>query len=171
MGQIRMEEGELIAWKQIFPALAERVRVGKSAGGWDHRPTCEYRSKGVPVSVEYGKSPFCSCVRGKGIDKRIRDLVGGEMCGRHFVRIGLGLMFPSSGAGDMMFGKAAGTATTNTKAAQKAAELAPAIVKSKARADQHHPAAPAAPTPPVSDCVNCRNEKRRINDRRPIAVF
>ena len=56
---IRVSDDETTLWKRMLPALAERCRT------WTHKSTCEYQSKGAPLSTEAGKSPLCSC--GEGI--------------------------------------------------------------------------------------------------------
>jgi len=55
---------EIIAWKQILPALAERRRT------WTHKETCEYRAEGtnIPLSTRSDGSPICSCGRGVGTE-------------------------------------------------------------------------------------------------------
>ncbi|KAJ3026236.1 hypothetical protein HDV00_012092, partial [Rhizophlyctis rosea] len=94
MVQINVDEGEMRGWKEVLPGLAERVRVGELVrGGWEHERGCAYRKVGAPVSVEYGRSSFCGCVGGKGIDERVRGVLGGARSLEHFVRIGAGLMF------------------------------------------------------------------------------
>ncbi|EED84255.1 predicted protein [Postia placenta Mad-698-R] len=52
---------EMRAWKQLFPALAERCRTS-----WTHGPNCEYRSQGqIPLTEEMELDPLCSCGRGR----------------------------------------------------------------------------------------------------------
>ncbi|KIW10340.1 hypothetical protein PV08_11302 [Exophiala spinifera] len=58
--QVRATKAELCAWKQVLPALVERCRT------WSHRSGCEYLAEQrVPLSVENGQPPLCSC--GEGI--------------------------------------------------------------------------------------------------------
>jgi len=59
--QVVTLEDEVIAWKQLLPAFAERCRT------WKHTVNCEYISKGIPVSVEYEESPLCGCGQGKNL--------------------------------------------------------------------------------------------------------
>ena len=61
MMQIVVDEDELKFWKYTLPAMSERCRE------WEHGSLCEYR-KGIPASLEEGKSPICSCGRGKVSD-------------------------------------------------------------------------------------------------------
>ena len=50
------ENDELRLWKEIVPAWVERCRQ------WEHRPSCAYLSKSkIPLSVENGQNPICSC--------------------------------------------------------------------------------------------------------------
>ena len=56
---VKLSDKELILWKRLLPALAERCRT------WDHKPTCEYRGKSIPLSVEEAQTPLCSCGEGK----------------------------------------------------------------------------------------------------------
>ena len=55
---IRVSDDESILWKRMLPALAERCRT------WNHKSTCEYQTKGAPLSTEEGTSPLCSCGEG-----------------------------------------------------------------------------------------------------------
>ncbi|KAL8872720.1 MAG: hypothetical protein Q9174_001698 [Haloplaca sp. 1 TL-2023] len=54
-------EQELILWKRLLPALAERCRT------WSHRDGCEYRKKGatIPLSTKEAENPLCSCGEGR----------------------------------------------------------------------------------------------------------
>lgn len=53
---------EMIAWKRLLPAFAERCRK------WNHRPDCEYIQKGrIPLSTEATEVPICSCGVGKDL--------------------------------------------------------------------------------------------------------
>ena len=56
---IRVSNAESTLWNRMLPALAERCRT------WHHKPTCEYRNKGAPLSTEAGTSPLCSCGEGQ----------------------------------------------------------------------------------------------------------
>ena len=54
-----VDDDELRLWKEIIPAWVERCRQ------WEHRPSCEYLSKSrIPLSVEHGRNPICSCGEG-----------------------------------------------------------------------------------------------------------
>ena len=61
MIQIKTDEDEVRAWKQLLPVFAERCR------SWSHKAKCEYVINGrVPLSVEVGGNPMCSC--GEGVE-------------------------------------------------------------------------------------------------------
>ncbi|KAI9656846.1 MAG: hypothetical protein M1821_003485 [Bathelium mastoideum] len=56
--QINVTHDELIMWKSILPALAERCR------SWKHQAACEYLSKfsvPVPEFEKDSRTPLCSC--------------------------------------------------------------------------------------------------------------
>lgn len=56
---INVDEEELKLWKRSLPAYAERCRT------WSHKVSCEYvRKNSIPLSMELGKSPLCSCGSG-----------------------------------------------------------------------------------------------------------
>jgi len=53
---------EAVAWKRLLPAFAERCRT------WKHGQNCEYLArKMVPLSLEHGGDPLCSCGQGKDV--------------------------------------------------------------------------------------------------------
>ncbi|KAJ3100925.1 hypothetical protein HDU96_010186 [Phlyctochytrium bullatum] len=57
---VKVSEEELVLWKHLLPAFAERCRT------YPHRPDCEYRSsRSVPLSTAEGKPVLCSCGVGK----------------------------------------------------------------------------------------------------------
>lgn len=58
---ITVDDEELILWKKVLAALAERCR------NWTHTSECEYARPGaaVPLSTEPGKQVLCSCGAGK----------------------------------------------------------------------------------------------------------
>ena len=56
---VKLSPGESTLWKSVLPALAERCR------SWKHKPSCGYRTKGVPLSTANNKTPLCSCGEGK----------------------------------------------------------------------------------------------------------
>lgn len=59
MCSITVDDEELNLWKEVLPAMVERCRQ------WEHRPSCEYKSRGrIPLSVEGGQPVLCSCGNG-----------------------------------------------------------------------------------------------------------
>ncbi|KAJ7058836.1 hypothetical protein C8F01DRAFT_283412 [Mycena amicta] len=58
-----LAEEEARTLKQLLPALAERCR------SWRHLDSCEYRRPDgrIPLSVEMGMNPLCSCGSGKDV--------------------------------------------------------------------------------------------------------
>ena len=56
---VTVDDDELRLWKEMIPAWVERCRQ------WEHRPSCEYLSRSkIPLSVEFGQNPICSCGEG-----------------------------------------------------------------------------------------------------------
>jgi hypothetical protein len=61
---ITVDDEELVLWKKVLPALAERCR------SWAHRPGCEYAAgpagaAAVPLSTEMGRQVLCGCGAGE----------------------------------------------------------------------------------------------------------
>lgn len=57
---ITVDNDELRLWKHALPSMVERCRT------WNHKASCEYATSGqIPVSVEFGQQPLCSCGKGK----------------------------------------------------------------------------------------------------------
>lgn len=58
---ITVDDEELVLWKKVLPALAERCR------NWTHGAGCEYARPGasVPLSTEPGEQVLCGCGAGK----------------------------------------------------------------------------------------------------------
>ncbi|KAF9476997.1 hypothetical protein BDN70DRAFT_838433 [Pholiota conissans] len=55
---------EMQAWKLLLPVVAERCRT------WTHTDTCEYRTQGIPVSLDRIEvNPLCSCGKGKNLGR------------------------------------------------------------------------------------------------------
>ncbi|KAF7306267.1 hypothetical protein MIND_00417500 [Mycena indigotica] len=67
---VPLSEDEARMIKQLLPALVERCR------SWQHSAACEYLSPDsqVPLSLEMGKNPLCSCGRGKDVAGMRRTL-------------------------------------------------------------------------------------------------
>lgn len=97
--QIRATESELILWKLLLPAWAERCR------SYPHKTSCEYTVAGhIPLSVDKGQRCLCSCGNG---EFPTRYLHGSPIWGgllRHAVRIAISLVFYSSLVDDDFMG-------------------------------------------------------------------
>ncbi|KAH9831606.1 uncharacterized protein C8Q71DRAFT_881712 [Rhodofomes roseus] len=68
---VPLSQLEVIAWKQLLPAVVERCR------SWPHGPNCEYASGRIPVSVELDANPLCGCGRGIGLPDAMPDVPTG----------------------------------------------------------------------------------------------
>ena len=59
---------EVVAWKRLLPAFVERCRT------WEHGRNCEYLArKEVPLSLENGGDPLCSCGKGRDVTPEFRQ--------------------------------------------------------------------------------------------------
>lgn len=70
--EIKTVGEETKAWKRLLPAFIERCRV------WKHKDSCEYIVEGViPLSLEMGETPICSCGQGRGINsfRKVKEWV------------------------------------------------------------------------------------------------
>ena len=57
-----LQGDDIAAWKRLLPVLAERCRT------WKHGPNCEFLAKkSIPLSLEPGNDPLCSCGKGKDV--------------------------------------------------------------------------------------------------------
>lgn len=88
---------QMQAWKKLLPAVTERCRT------WKHTaPTCEYINSGcIPLSVETGKNPLCTCAVGTMPPERLRLLEWGmtkpgtaDKIARHGTRAAISPLFP-----------------------------------------------------------------------------
>ena len=88
--QIRVSVNESILWKRMLPALAERCRT------WNHKPMCEYRKGGAPLSVKDGKSPLCSCGEGLISSAELGKLGFKEWApfAKYAIRVAIAPIFP-----------------------------------------------------------------------------
>ncbi|EAU82305.1 hypothetical protein CC1G_08917 [Coprinopsis cinerea okayama7 len=71
MAHVTTYDGELLAWKQLLPALAERCRTS-----WTHGPNCEYKSTGrIPLTGPTATegNPLCACGEGKDVDGMMKN--------------------------------------------------------------------------------------------------
>jgi hypothetical protein len=78
---ITVDDAELLLWKKVLPALAERCR------SWSHVAGCEYAVQPtVPVSLDPGSQVLCSCGQGTLPDGFI-GLPDWEVAARYATRI------------------------------------------------------------------------------------
>ncbi len=82
-----VDDEELKLWKEVRPAMVERCR------DWEHRASCEYRRSQIPVSVEDGESPICSCGRGKIPPNFIQGVPEWDMVAKHVTRVAISPTF------------------------------------------------------------------------------
>ena len=79
---------EVAAWKQFLPALAERCRM------WKHGPNCEFLAKkSIPLSLEHGNDPLCSCGKGKDVSAAFLEENTWESAAPFVTRIAIGPIF------------------------------------------------------------------------------
>ncbi|EFY89272.1 MYND finger family protein [Metarhizium acridum CQMa 102] len=85
---INVNDAELILWKRVLPALAERCRT------WSHRSDCEYKRRGatVPLSLVPGEKVLCSCGNGK-LPKNFISVPEWETAAPNAVRIAISPTF------------------------------------------------------------------------------
>ncbi|MCJ1410466.1 hypothetical protein MMC19_004551 [Ptychographa xylographoides] len=84
---ISVSTDEARLWKCLLPALSERCR------NYAHKPTCEYKSDGIPRTTATDKSPLCSCGEGKVSDEFLADPVRRPFA-RYATRIAITQLFP-----------------------------------------------------------------------------
>jgi hypothetical protein len=61
--QLNVDDVALRTWKSVLPAMVERCRAT-----WAHREDCTYvigSEQRIPLSVESGQNPLCTCGNGK----------------------------------------------------------------------------------------------------------
>ena len=79
---------EVVAWKRLLPALAERCRT------WKHGPNCEFLAKKlIPLSLEHESDPLCSCGKGKDVSEAFVKEKKWESATPFVTRIALGPIF------------------------------------------------------------------------------
>ncbi|KAI4126246.1 MAG: hypothetical protein LQ347_005055 [Umbilicaria vellea] len=82
------DSDELRLWKEILPAWVERCRQ------WEHRSSCTYLSKSkIPLSVEFGQNPICSCGEGTLPSSYKFDLPGWDLAVKYAVRAAISPSF------------------------------------------------------------------------------
>ncbi|KAI1087978.1 hypothetical protein F5B19DRAFT_496828 [Rostrohypoxylon terebratum] len=83
-----VNDEELVLWKHVIPALAERCRT------WSHGSKCEYKKrKVVPLSTEVGEQFMCSCGKGKLPPGFINLPDWDKTATKHAVRIAISPVF------------------------------------------------------------------------------
>ncbi|KAI9765704.1 MAG: hypothetical protein M1839_005399 [Geoglossum umbratile] len=87
---IKVDENELKLWKHMIPAFVERCRQ------WKHQSSCEYVVKSkIPLSVDPGQSPICSCGNGKLPANFITGVPKWNQVSNYAVRVAISPSFPS----------------------------------------------------------------------------
>ena len=85
---VTVDDDELRLWKEMIPAWVERCRQ------WEHRPSCEYLSKSkIPLSVELGQNPICSCGEGTLPPRYSFDLPRWKLAVKHAVQAAISPSF------------------------------------------------------------------------------
>ena len=83
-----VDDDELRLWKEMIPAWVERCRQ------WEHRPSCEYLSKSkIPLSVDHGQNPICSCGEGTLPPRYSLDLPRWKLAVKHAVQAAISPSF------------------------------------------------------------------------------
>ena len=87
---IKVDADELRLWREVLPTMVDRCRT------WEHRPSCEYATESrIPISVENGQTPLCSCGNGKLPAKFITDVPNWNDVSKYFVRAAIPPCFPA----------------------------------------------------------------------------
>ncbi|KAI1139177.1 hypothetical protein F5Y05DRAFT_412278 [Hypoxylon sp. FL0543] len=86
---INVNDEELVLWKKVLPALAERCRT------WSHGPECEYKKPGatIPLSTEMGKQFMCSCGNGVLPEGFMKLPEWDDAAAKHAVRVAISPTF------------------------------------------------------------------------------
>jgi len=86
--QVELWGDEVVTWKRLLPALAERCRT------WKHGPNCEFLAqKSIPLSLEHEHDPLCSCGKGKDISAAFMKEKKWESATPFVTRIAIGPIF------------------------------------------------------------------------------
>ncbi|RYP42465.1 hypothetical protein DL767_000153 [Monosporascus sp. MG133] len=87
---IDVDDAELVLWKRVLPAFAERCRT------WSHDPGCEYRRPGasVPLTLLSERQFMCSCGNGRLPADYVR-LPEWDVASRHAVHVAMSPTFSS----------------------------------------------------------------------------
>ena len=85
---VELHGDEAVAWKRLLPAFAERCRT------WKHGRNCEYLAgKTIPLSLEHGGDPLCSCGKGKDVAPEFRKEEAWKSAIPHITRIAIGPLY------------------------------------------------------------------------------
>ena len=85
---INVNSDELRLWKQILPAWVERCRH------WEHRASCQYvATSKIPLSLENGENPLCSCGEGTLQSRYILGIPGWDLAAKYAVRAAISPSF------------------------------------------------------------------------------
>ena len=85
---IIVDGDELILWKEVVPAWIERCRQ------WEHRSSCAYLNKSkIPLSVEPGQNPICSCGEGSLPPRYSFGIPRWELASKYAVRAAISPSF------------------------------------------------------------------------------
>jgi hypothetical protein len=84
---IKVDDPELRLWKQVIPTWVERCRQ------WNHRSSCEYYRSQIPLSIEKGQTPICSCGAGSLPARYISDVPEWGTASKHAVRAAISPSF------------------------------------------------------------------------------
>jgi hypothetical protein len=85
---IEFHEEEVVAWKRLLPAFAERCRT------WKHEPNCEYLAgKKIPLSLEHYRDPLCSCGKGKDVVPEFRKEEAWKSAIPYVTRVAIGPLY------------------------------------------------------------------------------
>ncbi|KAI0595144.1 MYND finger [Biscogniauxia sp. FL1348] len=85
---IDVDDEELILWKKVLPAFAERCRT------WSHGPDCEYKKPGatIPLSEKPGEQSICTCSNGT-LPDQFMNIPEWEEVSKYMVRVAISLTF------------------------------------------------------------------------------
>ena len=87
--QIKVNSQELKLWKEMLPVWVERCR------DWEHSSKCEYQlQKRIPLSLDFGVSPLCSCGQGSVSKKPKLDLPHWDTVAKYAVRAAISPSLP-----------------------------------------------------------------------------
>ncbi|KAI5922011.1 MYND finger [Camillea tinctor] len=85
---INVNDEELILWKKVLPAFAERCRT------WSHGSDCEYKKPGatIPLSWHPGEQFMCTCSNGQ-LPEQFMNIPEWDEASKYMVRAAISLTF------------------------------------------------------------------------------